>query len=298
MHWPTSAITASSRCAPPIVLARRRAARATPAGARCRRGRARTGRTTRCGRTRRSACSSRGRSTRLVEHEHDARAERRLRLARGLERERQVELVGAQEAAGGAAHQDALQLACPPATPPASSSSSPQRRAERHLVDARALDVAREAEELRPGRDLGAGLGVDGAGARDDVEHVDERLDVVDDGRLAEEALRRPGTAACCAARRGCPRSSRRSPSPRRRCRRRAPLRISMSKREALAEHVVAEVAAAAAPPRSLPRARACGSRVLAADVDVAALAAGRVGGDRHRLDQRRTDRPRSGRGP
>ena len=36
----------------------------------------------------------------VVQHQHDARAERRLGLARALERERQVELVGPQEAAG------------------------------------------------------------------------------------------------------------------------------------------------------------------------------------------------------
>ena len=61
--------------------------------------------------------------------------------------------------------------------------------------------------------------------------------------------------------------------------------------REALAHHVVAEEAA---PPRlgerMLERVERLG--VLAAEVDEAALAAGRVGGDRHRLDERERDRP------
>ena len=55
---------------------------------------------------------------------------------------------------------------------------------------------------------------------------------------------------------------------------------------EALAEHVVAEIPAAPRlGDRGLERVLRLG--VLAADVDVAALAAGCVGGDRHRLDQR-----------
>ena len=60
-----------------------------------------------------------------------------------------------------------------------------------------------------------------------------------------------------------------------------------MSKREALAEDVVAEVAAARAPRRAPCSSACCGERVLAAHVEVAVLAAGREGGDRHRLDER-----------
>ena len=56
---------------------------------------------------------------RLVVDDHDAGAERRARGARVLEGERQVELVGPQERAGGAAEQHCLRRLAP-----ASSSSS------------------------------------------------------------------------------------------------------------------------------------------------------------------------------
>ena len=128
-------------------------------------------------------------------------------VARRLQGQRQVELVGPHEAAGRAAEQHGLQRPAP-GTPPASSSSSPQRRAERHLVDAGTRDVARRRRTAscrstprcrwprRPGRPW------------QHVEHVDERLDVVDRRSACRTARRRPGTAACCAARRGSPRSS------------------------------------------------------------------------------------------
>ena len=54
-----------------------------------------------------------------------------------------------------------------------------------------------------------------------------------------------------------------------------------------VAEDVVAEVARARGPRRSRAPSRCRGQRVLAADVEVAVLAAGREAGDRHRLDQR-----------
>src|SRR5207247_1234684 len=61
----------------------------------------------------------------------------------------------------------------------------PERRAEGDLDDPRAPDVTREAEELGPAataeaREPGPALG-------DDGRHGAERLDVVDDGRLAPE---------------------------------------------------------------------------------------------------------------
>ena len=102
MHCPTSAMTASSRSTPPIVWPETSRASAS------------------CWRTvptrqgthwphdsLRKKAAIRMQQPRqvdgLVEDEDDARAEGRLRLARGLERQRQVELVRAQEAARGAA---------------------------------------------------------------------------------------------------------------------------------------------------------------------------------------------------
>ncbi len=48
-------------------------------------------------------------------------------------------------------------------------------------------DVARQAEELRAGGALGADRGVGLAADLEDERDVDERLDVVHDGRLAEQ---------------------------------------------------------------------------------------------------------------
>ena len=64
----------------------------------------------------------------------------------------------------------------PARTPPASSISSPERDAELDLVHARPFDRTGEAEQLAAG-----------APAAQDRQHVGERLDVVDDGRLAEQ---------------------------------------------------------------------------------------------------------------
>src|SRR6185436_1124619 len=55
------------------------------------------------------AHEERGKVDRVVEHEDDARAERRPRGARALERERHVEVVGPEEPTRGAAHQDGLE---------------------------------------------------------------------------------------------------------------------------------------------------------------------------------------------
>ena len=124
----------------------------------------------------------------LVEHDHDARAEGRPGVARVLEGERHVELVGADEAPRGASQQHRLQRR-PAGTPPASSSSSRSVAPKRHLVQPRPRDVAGDAEELGPGRALRCRRAANaGAGPEHDVEHVHERLDVVHDRRLAEEA--------------------------------------------------------------------------------------------------------------
>src|SRR5207248_3656612 len=53
----------------------------------------------------------------------------------------------------------------------------------------RADDVARDAEELRPGALLRADRAEPVRAAQHDVRHAGERLDVVDDGRAAEEPV-------------------------------------------------------------------------------------------------------------
>src|SRR5207342_2454095 len=77
--------------------------------------------------------------------------------------------------------------------PPAGNASghveeASQRDAERRLVEAGALDAAAEAEEARAGRLLRPDPGERRAALEHDVEHVDQALDVVDDGRHGEEA--------------------------------------------------------------------------------------------------------------
>ena len=213
----------------------------------------------------------RGHELRLVVvDDHDARAERDARGARVLVRELQVELVRADERAGGAAEQHRLhgpgareveQLA--------------QRRAERQLVEPRPLDAAGEAEEARARRAFRAGLRVLGAADAEHLEHVEERLDVVHRGRLAEQPdLDRE----------------------RRLVARLAALALDrLEQRRLLAAHVRArtdaqlDLEAVAVRRRRVDRVLHAHvrERVLGADVDVALLRARREAGDRERLDER-----------
>ena len=62
-----------------------------------------------------------------------------------------------------------------------------QGRPELDLVGAGARDVAGQAEELRPGRAVGADPGERLAAVEHDARDVGQRLDVVDDRRLAEQ---------------------------------------------------------------------------------------------------------------
>ena len=123
----------------------------------------------------------------VVEDHHHARAERRARGPRALERERQVELVGPDERAGRAAEQHGPQRA---AVGHAAGQRQQlgQRGAERHLVHAgplargrtRRTAWARSSRRCRwprtPGRPA------------QDRQHVDQGLDVVDQRGLAEQA--------------------------------------------------------------------------------------------------------------
>ena len=127
------------------------------------------------------------RSDRLVEDHDHARAERRAGGAGRLEGERHVERVGPDEDARRAAEQDR------PDGPAARHAAGQldqvaQRRPELDLVDARPRHVAGQAEELRSGRAVGADPGERLAALEHDERHVGQRLDVVDDGRLAEQA--------------------------------------------------------------------------------------------------------------
>src|SRR3989475_3851297 len=126
----------------------------------------------------------------LVHHHDTRRAEKRARLLHRVHVHRDVDLVWGEDRHRGTPRDDGLQL---PATRDAARmgvDDLAQRGAHGELVSARAHDVARNAEELRPW----ALLGPDGAepvrAAEHDVRHAGERLDVVDDRRAAEEAVR------------------------------------------------------------------------------------------------------------
>ena len=134
-----------------------------------------------------------------------------------------------------------------------------------------------DAEQLRAGRPLRADAGECRAAVEHDVEHVDERLDVVDDRRLAEETVRHRERRLV----------ARLAAEALDRVEDRGLLAADVGagaladldvERETLAENVArrgSRGARASASACSRMRVRL---RVLAAQVDVAALAARRVG--------------------
>src|SRR5438105_13622931 len=91
-----------------------------------------------------------------------------------------------EERPGGAAKEDGLEW------PPAADSARefddlPERCPELHLVDAGPFDASGETEEPRPRRVGSARGGECRTSIGHDPEDVDQRLDVVDDGRLPEQ---------------------------------------------------------------------------------------------------------------
>ena len=108
--------------------------------------------------------------------------------ARALEGERQVELVGGDEAAGRAAEQHRPQRSRRRSRrrPARAARAAWCRTAPRRCRAA--ATCARDAEQLGPRRALGTDRGVGRSALEHDRQHVDQRLDVVDHGRLAEQA--------------------------------------------------------------------------------------------------------------
>ena len=122
----------------------------------------------------------------LVEDHDHARAEGRCCSARRLERERHVQRIGPDEHARRTAEQDRPDVATAADTA-GKLDEVAQRGPEFDLVDAGPLDVPGQAEELRPGRALGADARVGLPAHLEDERDVGQRLDVVDDRRLAEQ---------------------------------------------------------------------------------------------------------------
>ena len=128
---------------------------APPPGARCRRGTARTGRTTRRGRTARCAGTTSTRSTVPSNAITTPEPERVAAGARVLERERHVEPVRADEPAGRAAQQHRLQR--PPVDPAGELERLAQRDAVLDLVHARAASTEPDRQNSRgPVESVGA----------------------------------------------------------------------------------------------------------------------------------------------
>ena len=137
----------------------------------------------------------------VVDHHHRRGAEAEAAgLARAVEIERRVELVGRQKAHADSARHDGLR---PPALPHAAAVLVDQLAggdAQRQLDAAGAVDVPADAVQLRAvaalvARIVGVGRHADRFepidAALEDVRHATERFDVVDDRRLAEQAFDR-----------------------------------------------------------------------------------------------------------
>ena len=162
----------------------REAGERLPPGARCRRGTARTARTTRRGRRRRSgATGRRGRPSRRARARRPSRASCP-RLACALDRQRHVEVVGTDERRRPRRRAAPPAAARPARTPPASSSSSPSVTPNSTSYTPGRATAPETQNSLRPS------ILVPRRRRRPpqhDRQHVDERLDVVDDRRLAEQ---------------------------------------------------------------------------------------------------------------
>src|ERR671922_369433 len=123
----------------------------------------------------------------VVEQHDDAGTERRAGGLRVLEGAPQPEVSGTDERPRRAAEEHGLQL-------PAAANAArevdevAESGAVLDLVQTRRLDTTRQAEQARSRRVGRAELGVLEPSHGQDLEDVDERLDVVDPGRLAEQA--------------------------------------------------------------------------------------------------------------
>src|SRR5581483_4100632 len=220
---------------------------------------------------------------RVVHHDHPARADDRAQPAQALVVQRHVQVVGRDAAAGWTAGLDRLEGAAVGDTPAEVVDDLPERYPERHFHDAGVGHLAGQSEHLGAAALLGSDRRVPVAAVAHDGRDVGERLDVVDEGWLAPEPVRRgvgwagarrPATALDRRDQRGLlaadvgaradaqvdPELERRVQDPR-------------------AQHALAlRLVDGALEPLD-------GQRVLAADVDVALAGADRVAGDRHPLE-------------
>ena len=123
----------------------------------------------------------------VIENDHRAGAKSRAGGASALEAQRHVELLLSYEGAGRASKENRLEI---PAFLQAARQldQCSQRRAHRHLVDAGPPDMPRKAEQPGASRVGRAGDGEGRSAFVHDVENADQRLHVVDERGLSEQA--------------------------------------------------------------------------------------------------------------
>ncbi len=124
----------------------------------------------------------------LVERDQAPVAEVGADLAQGLERERRVQVVRADEAAERAADLDRAQRYPVPNPAPELVDEPTQRGPELDLVGARVTEALVQANDLGAAAVAAAEAGVGRPTARDDPRHGGQRLDVVDDRRPMQVA--------------------------------------------------------------------------------------------------------------
>src|SRR5690606_18106773 len=126
---------------------------------------------------------------RLVHHDHRPRADHGAGSGGGVLGDLEVEVLLGREPGGGCSPRDPhLELVAVANTPADLVEQLAPGDAMRQLVVAGAVDVTGQRDHERPGV-LGVGEVLVPLGpVHDDVGQVGDRLDVVDDGRLAVEA--------------------------------------------------------------------------------------------------------------
>lgn len=124
----------------------------------------------------------------LVDDEHAARADHDAGRAQVLVGVRRVEDAVVRNLSRGAAKLDQPDLAVVLDAAGKLVEDLADRRAERDLKDARVVDIARHADELRANRLTAAARGVDALIVEQQMRHERECLDVVEAGRPREDA--------------------------------------------------------------------------------------------------------------
>src|SRR6266516_6706774 len=131
------------------------------------------------------ACEDIGHIHGFIKDHDDSGSQSRADGASSFERERNIELVWANERTRSATEQDRLNLLSA-GDAPGHFNKLPKRAAERNFIQPRPHDVSRQTKQFRPGRSGRTDPGKSFGAIEDDERYVDERLDIIDDCRLAE----------------------------------------------------------------------------------------------------------------